>query len=116
MGLTSEAGQQLNGQTCQRMPVDKSTGRHIVRLSATDPQPAWKKLKPENLKGITAEPAAEAGYHNDMNSERCRTCWTTAEERTRLGAVMPFLLSTGPLDSCPSCGRLPAAAGPPAAA
>merc|ERR1712124_237027 len=78
-GLTSEAGQHLNGKPCQRMSVDKSTGRHVVRLSPSDPQPAWKKLKPENLKSILKEPAS-----NDASlttSDRCHACWTTAEER-----------------------------------
>jgi len=112
-GLTSEAGQQLNGRICEEMSLDTPTGRYLVRLSPSDPPPQWKKLRLENLEPIGAP--AQTG-DAALTSDRCRTCWTTAEERTRLGMVMPFLMSTGPLDACPSCSRLSSPRGPPPAA
>lgn len=111
-GLTSEAGQQLNGRVCEEMSLDSPTGRYVVRLSHSDPPSQWKKIRPENLEPAGA--SAQAGGAA-IAADRCRTCWTTAEERTRLALVMPFLMSTSPLDACPSCGRLPSPRGPPPA-
>merc|ERR1712218_752738 len=103
---------QLNGRVCEEMSVDKQTGRHMVRLNPADPASMWKKIKPENLVPVSAPSAPTRD--TALSSDRCKMCWTTAEERTRLGRVMPFLLSTGPLDAsaCPSCGRLSSPRGP----
>ena len=49
-GLTSEAGQELNGRVGIVKGSDKKSGRIIVCFDASDPPEQWKKLRPENLR------------------------------------------------------------------